>query len=340
MLNIYVKSFNRPYYLDRCLASINLFVEGTYKVVVLDDGTPEKYLQKIKSKYPTIEIILSDQYAYKIKSIQDNLEFGHQIDGFKIPISMWKSAVKNGSEYMIMTEDDVWFTEKINVNHLVKIMKEEEMVFLKLGWISQRKIKSEIKSLRDSVLSVHPKIILGPRWFMKNFIFQNKWKVYSLLYRFGIVDNHTKFEYWTMNALLMGMFRKDYWLAIWETLEEKVDEKEQLINASDWYRKNLKSNLFGKLSYEMMNTTYVTSATNSYHKYGNDFDVNQFNFLMNEEWFHDRLNSMDNFPKDISEKVYLEILESKNHPRATKEAWLNWANQFKDQYRKQQVNVD
>lgn len=340
MLNIYVKSFNRPYYLDRCLASINLFVEGTYKVVVLDDGTPEKYLQKIKSKYPTIEIILSDQYAYKIKSIQDNLEFGHQIDGFKIPISMWKSAVKSGSEYMIMTEDDVWFTEKINVDHLVKIMKEEEMVFLKLGWISKRKLKSEFLPLNEELTAVEPQIFTAPRWFMKDFFFRNKWKVFSLMYKLGLVDNHTKLEYWVMNAMLMGMFRKDYWLAVWETLDKRVDEREQLINAVDWYRRNKRKNLFGKLNYEMMKTTFISSATNSYHKYGDEFDVNQFNHIMNEEWYNGHLDAMNNFPRDFSEKRILSILQEKNLPKSQPEAWRDWAEKFKEQYRNQEVEVD
>ena len=50
MVNIFIKSFNRPYYLDRCLQSIENFVEGDLWVKVLDDGTPEKYLKKIKHK--------------------------------------------------------------------------------------------------------------------------------------------------------------------------------------------------------------------------------------------------------------------------------------------------
>ena len=50
MVNIFIKSFNRPYYLDRCLQSIENFVEGDFCVKVLDDGTPETYLSKIKKK--------------------------------------------------------------------------------------------------------------------------------------------------------------------------------------------------------------------------------------------------------------------------------------------------
>lgn len=340
MTDIFIKSFNRPYYLDRCLQSIFRFVKGEFRVVVLDDGTPEKYLEKIQSKFPEIEIRVSEQYDFKIKSIQDNLNNGKQIDGFKIPIPLWKEAVRNGSEYMIMTEDDVWFTAPIDVDKLTNYMKEFEMVLIKLGWISRKKIKSEFVQLNEELIAVEPKIFTAPRWFMKDFFFRNKWKMHSLLYRLRIVDNHTKTEYWAMNALLMGMFRKDYWLAVWETLELKVDEKEQLVNATEWYRKNRQKNRFGKLNYEMMKTTFVSSATNSYHKYGDELDINQFNFIMNEAWFNDELDSMNNFPKDISEEVYLKILTEKNEPKAQPEAWKNWAEMFKEQYRKQQVEVD
>ena len=38
MTHIIIKSFNRPYYLDRCLQSIYKFVKGNFKIIVLDDG--------------------------------------------------------------------------------------------------------------------------------------------------------------------------------------------------------------------------------------------------------------------------------------------------------------
>ena len=48
-MDIIIKSFNRPYYLDRCLQSIQTFVQDSkYTIMVLDDGTSQKYLDKIK----------------------------------------------------------------------------------------------------------------------------------------------------------------------------------------------------------------------------------------------------------------------------------------------------
>lgn len=115
-MEVLIKSFNRPYYLDRCLASIYRFCEGFSKIKVLDDGTPENYLKKIQIKYPEVEIVHSSQYQQKNRAIEENLQSGKEIDGFKIPVQMWKKAVENSTSYFIITEDDVWFTKKVNMN--------------------------------------------------------------------------------------------------------------------------------------------------------------------------------------------------------------------------------
>ena len=126
-MEIFIKSFNRPYYLDRCLQSIENFVDGDFVVKILDDGTPEKYLQKIKEKHPNVEILTSKNYQAKIIAIEENLKTGKEIDGFTIPTDLWYNAAKNASEYFIMTEDDVWFTQKINVNNLQEIGKKHQI---------------------------------------------------------------------------------------------------------------------------------------------------------------------------------------------------------------------
>ena len=126
-MEIFIKSFNRPYYLDRCLQSIENFVDGDFVVKILDDGTPEKYLQKIKEKHPNVEILTSKNYQTKIIAIEENLKTGKEIDGFTIPTDLWYNAAKNASEYFIMTEDDVWFTQKINVNNLQEIGKKHQI---------------------------------------------------------------------------------------------------------------------------------------------------------------------------------------------------------------------
>lgn len=314
---------------------------GNYQVTILDDGTPQKYLDKIQQDFPKVIIIKSENHQRKNQAIADNLATGKEINGFEIPTELWKNAVRNASEYFIMTEDDVWFTQEINVDELSSTMKQYNMALIKLGWISQRPIKSKIKRIdKTEVFSIKPEVFTAPRFIM-DWLFDNKYKLYSLLYRLKLVNTDTKNEYWIMNALLMGFYSKSYWLKVWENIDKKVDETMQIKNAIQWYRKNKHNDYnFGKLEELKMNTTFVSSATNSYHKYGVGCDINMFNHIMNEEWFSGNFNSLQNFPKDIPEDYYYHILKAKNNDRCTPEAWKLWADKFKEQYRKQDVNVD
>jgi hypothetical protein len=46
---------------------------------ILDDGTPETYLSKIKEKHPKIEIIKSENYQNKVAAIAENLQSGKKL---------------------------------------------------------------------------------------------------------------------------------------------------------------------------------------------------------------------------------------------------------------------
>jgi len=331
MVCIFIKSFNRPFYLDRCIASIEKHVSGDYKIKILDDGTPEKYLDKIRKKYLNVEILLSDNYPKKIKAIEENLISGKSVNGFEIPTKFWYEKVKNGSEYVIVTEDDVWFTQPINVDELSNQAKNFNINLIKLGWLGNESERKDliIDSVSDHLESAKPKDLLFFPGKMMEAFFYNHYKFYTILYKLGKVDNFTQRKYWALNSILMGFFNKGYWLKIWEGMDGKVDEKRQLINASLVYRKHKQNpNFISKLKNESMRTTFQSSATNSYHEYGFDFDVNRFNHLINEAWLKDEFDAMENFPKDFSSD-YFKIFVGNEIKFGEFE---KWANQFRKQY--------
>ena len=339
MVNIFIKSFNRTFYLDRCLQSIENFIEGDYIIKILDDGTPEKYLQKIKEKHPKVEIITSKNYQNKIAAIAENLKTGKEIDGFSIPTDLWYSAAKNASEYFIMTEDDVWFTQKINVNALQETCNQNKISLLKLGWLGNNKDDewTVISEISEVINRVHPKDLLLFPEFINDLFFYNKFKFFTILYKLGVVDNTTKQKYWALNSILMGFWQKEYWLHIWKNAKGKVDEKQQLRNASNYYRKHQDNpNFIARLEKEALKTTFQSSATNSYHQYGEAFDVNYFNHLINEAWYNDVFDEMQNFPKDFS----LEYFEKFLNEKIDKTAFRNWIEKFKNQYKNLGCEVD
>lgn len=340
-MDILIKSFNRPYYLDRAIYSLKKYLVGNYTITILDDGTPQKYLDKILNKYPDVILKRNEKADLKSKAIENNIKEGTEINGFIIPTDLWKGAVEKASEYFVMTEDDVWLTEEIDLMEVEKTLKFHEVSLLKVGWISNRKVNAFLRdTINEEIVALEPNFWVAGRWFM-HAVIKNKYRLFSLLYRLKLVDKNTYNDYWIMNSLLMGIYKKEYWLFLWDKIEGRVDEQMQIINATQWYRKN-KRNKFNYTKFKnlKMSTTFVSSATNSYHQYGIDCDINFFNYIMNEEWYSGNFNSLQNFPKDISEDYYMSFLSKHNNNRCLPENWKAWADKFKEQYRRQDVVVD
>ncbi|WP_312823967.1 glycosyltransferase family 2 protein [Epilithonimonas sp.] len=338
MMDILIKSFNRPYYLDRCISSIKLNVSGNFKIKVLDDGTPKKYLDKIRKDHPEVEIYPSGSYEKKIEAIEENLKSGKPINGFEIPTKFWYDNVKKASEYVIVTEDDVWFTQPINVDDLQEQARKFDINLLKLGWLGNESERKDLNlnSISEDLESAQPKDLLLLNKKLMTAFFHNQYKFFTILYKLKIVNNHTHLKYWSLNSILMGFYKKDYWLNIWKDMDGKVDEKKQLINASLFYRKNKHNpNFISRLKTEAMKTTFQSSATNSYHEYGFDFDVNRFNYLINEAWMKGEFDAMENFPKDFSLDYFKSFVsENINIPEFEK-----WVNKFRNQYEEMGCNT-
>lgn len=338
-MEILIKSFNRPFYLDRCISSIYQNVSGNFKIKVLDDGTPKKYLDKIREKYPNVEIHLSENYEKKVKAIAENLESGKSINGFEIPTKFWYDNVKNASEYVIVTEDDVWFTRPINVDELQVQAKKFNINLLKLGWLGNENEKKDLNlnSISTEVESAQPKDLLLLNKKLMTAFFHNQYKFFTILYKLKLVNHKTHLKYWSLNSILMGFYKKEYWLDIWKDMDGKVDEKKQLINASLFYRKNKNNpNFISRLKTEAMKTTFQSSATNSYHEYGFDFDVNRFNHMINEAWLNDEFDAMENFPKDFS----LDYFKSFISEKINISEFEKWVQKFRNQYEQMGCNTN
>lgn len=340
-MDIIIKSFNRPYYLDRCITSIYTCVKGNFEIKILDDGTPKKYLDAISAKYPKVKIITSNQYPEKIKAIEANILNGKKIDGFTIPTDLWYNEVKSSSDYVLVTEDDVWFVDEINLDEIASEMKSHHIPLTKLGWLGNYSDDKNlnIEAISNKLTKTQPKKLFTSNKLVMDWFMYNKYKFFTILYKLGIVDNQTKIRYWTLNSILMGLYQKDYWLSIWEDASGKVDEKQQLRNAAAWYHKN-KNVLFARTNTETLKTTFKSSATGSYHEYGNHFDVNRMNFILNEAWLNGSFDSMQNYPKDFSDDYIKSFLDKENHEDAQYSEWFLWAEKFRQQYRNLGAEVE
>ena len=66
-MQILIKSFNRAFYLDRCLQTIENFVDGKYTVKILDDGTPERIHMQIQEEQVDFSIVLKQMQKIEMK---------------------------------------------------------------------------------------------------------------------------------------------------------------------------------------------------------------------------------------------------------------------------------
>jgi hypothetical protein len=327
-MDVLIKSFNRPYYLDRCIQSIyENVVDSKLSIKVLDDGTPVKYLEKIQKKFPKIEIIKSEFYLEKSKA----LEKTSSLLSTNIPIKLWLNAAQNATDYFLLLEDDIWFTEKINLEETHEFLEKENIFSLKLFWLNNLKLVygKTIKTDKHTV-------IYKPAVFTKNpvlhrIIFRitryNNRKIMRFL---KLYSDEKALQYYSIYNVAGAVFHKKYFLSLWNHHQNQVDEHLQLRNAVKFWHSNTKMQ-FARTEEEVVATGFSSSATNKNYETG-QFDVFAFNKILNEAWFHDEINVMDNYPDDLNNLAIERILLKENNPKAQVDDWNKWVFSFRKQF--------
>ena len=330
-MDIIIKSFNRPYYLDRCIQSIYLNCIGyDFKIMVLDDGTPKKYLDKLQDKYPDIVILKSEFYSHK----SEFCEQGKKPDVMEIPLDFWIDSVKNASEYFVLLEDDIWINQKVDFDKMIQNAIEENVSFIKLFWIGNPLLKqSKSEIVKSQFTIVIPKLYtIYP--FIYNIVFFrfHRFGIRKMLKKLKIHTHKRALSYYTIYSVAGNVFKKDYFLSVWENHNNQIQEEMQLFNAVKYY-------LNTKIKYANSNSEIVTqgilsAATNQFKEFdGVHSDMFAFNKIVNEAWFENRFDTMDTYPKELNMSVIEAILEKENNPAVTAVNWEKWVVFCKNQYR-------
>ncbi|TWO31793.1 glycosyltransferase family 2 protein [Seonamhaeicola sediminis] len=332
-MDIIIKSFNRVYYLDRCLHSIFLYLQNFKgEIYILDDGSPQIYLDKIQLKFPGIVILKSPNYEEKSKAILDKtFNFPSTI-----PSKFWYESVLDLSDYFMVLEDDMWFTENCDVSELNDICKNENLALLKLFWVSNPKtVGSNIVKRNRGIEVYNPDLkSRSPKFFKYIYMKYNPiWR--GILSLFRLYTKESELQYYTIYSVAGAVFKKDYYLSIWDDAYAIVDEKQQLLNAVQYYNKfNV---AFAKVNKEVLKTGFMSSATLKYHY--PDFSILDFNCMLNEYWLRNDNAFNNNLSLDLDTNEIINILHSYDKPEAYILQWLDWVNSFKAQFRKIGCNI-
>jgi hypothetical protein len=339
-MDILIKSFNRPYYLDRCIQSIYLnCINSDFKIKVLDDGTPQIYLDKLKSKFPDIVIFKSDFYDDKVKFTSEGIQPQNQ----KIPIDLWIQGAREATDYFILLEDDIWFVEKFDLMKLQQSIIADGLIFVKLFWLGNDKLKqSRSYFLKNDLVVFEPNLFLrNPLSYLFVFYKFNRFKIRKLLKLLKIHTYERALSYYSIYAVAGVVFKKDYFLSLWDNHNYVIDEGLQLYNAVRYLNSNKKTIAFARSNTEIVNTGFLSSATNQFKKYeGVQVDMFIFNKILNEAWYDEVLDVMQDYPKDLNSGQIKAIVEQKNDPDLKVSEWEKWVSHFKNQYRSFGCKID
>lgn len=337
-VSILVKSFNRPYYLDRCLRSIVQQVSGDYEVVVLDDGTPPEYLAEIARRHPGVRIERSAAYEAKVAQIVAQAAGEAPFTLRNIPTKLWRTGVEQASDIFCLLEDDIWMTQPLNIDTATAYMRERQIVLAKMYWGGdpsgfEGKLAGGAAGLRE----YKPVLSKAPEWLIRMLLF-NKFKTHSILSRLGLLPEGILYHlpFYGVYSVAAAMFNKEYWLKLWPAEQQKANEVYQLTRALNLAKNHAAG--FAKTEEEVALTSFITSATNSYAEV--KLDVFAFNHHLNQAWLRGELDAMHNYPRDFDVAYLRQWLDAAQDPRATYTEWLKWIDRFKEQYRHMGCVVD
>ena len=330
-MDILIKSFNRAYYLDRCLYSIVEHVKNLDgKIIILDDGTPKVYLDKIILKYPNIYIEKSDFYQNK----QEHSLNEKQLKEHKIPIDLWIKSANIASENFLLIEDDSWFIDTVDFKELNQEIVDNNVVLTKLYWIGNSKINTNKESiLKKNIVIIKPKLYtIIPSLYYFIFYKFNRFKIRKLLQFFKINTDDKRLAYYAIYATAGVIFNKNYFNKLWINHKNKVDENLQIYNAVKDYFKYKNKNKFAHYKKEVLRTGFISSATNQFKEsFKGNIDMFVFNKILNDAWFKNEFDTISSLPYDINTEDVIAVLNC--NKKCSSQDWMSWNDDFKNQYK-------
>lgn len=323
MIDIFIKSYNRPYFLDRCLYSLFKYASGSYRVTIWDDGTPEKYLSAIQEKYPLIQILDTPNAAKKRVEIEqaNQINDDSAISG-GVPLAFWREQIVNGSDIFLLWEDDIWLHDTLDIDAYAALMLEKPINLIKVRWWGNENTNVGIvQPLTNEVEAIQPKL----HWLAEALV-KNKFYLNSISNLLKLKKDSYFLQLYTYYEVGDVFFNKKYWLYLWPEHLQQIEEMIQLGKAAEWARKN-PATLFCKCMQEKGHSTYLSSATGKMNE-KDGFSMFRVNYLLNEAWLNGELNALENFPLNISVERIEQILSQASDINGNPEKWKQWTENF------------
>ena len=294
-MNIYIKSFNRPFYLDRCIRSIKFNLSNYTDIIILDDGTLCKYIEKLKQIHPDVKWIFSGADDNKFKLLRDE-KFDEIKRKYIEPSEFWFNELSNESgDYFLLLEDDVWIIQSLNLELINNNLVNNNCVLLKFWWFNlEKKLETE-------------KEFSLPNGNQLNYFSSSLCDLSNI----GI--------FW---IVAFAIYRKDFWLNNFKNVKRMGDEQTQFINAYEFIRKN-RDCTFAKTNVRFIYQGWTVPGRSTPEYYDRGLVQHLFMDALNESWYIDEVDTMQNYPFDFEESYLVPILR-KYLSNDQINIWLEW----------------
>lgn len=296
-MKIYVKTFNRPFYLDRCLRSIEFWVRGCDEVVVLDDGTLTKYQAELARRHPRVRWERSNADDGKYQLLREE-RFEEIRRRYEDAAGFWTRTIQMDSpKHFAIVEDDTWFVDQVDLAEIGSAMELRGLPITKLWWGDPGKHPAS-----ETVGRVPVSFPAGMETFSP---------------RLDTLD-----DIWKVWIVCMAVYRTDWWMTAFGGLQEFIDEESQLRRiAEKLIREDLR--LFGKTCRRAIYQGWAAPGRSDpkYSRIG----IRQHLYLdvLNDAWLSGELDCMDGAPFDYTAETILGLL--KGHlPQEQLDAWTAW----------------
>lgn len=308
MTAIYIKCHSRAAYLDRCIRSIKRCVNGHGPIVLLNDGVPRPYLDRLAELYPEIQVRHSPK-------VTDPPSDPAALESPKYdPAKFWVGEIaKDADDYIVLLEEDTWFVLGFDLDLVLRNLAANSTMMMRFY------CNSTSLAVENEVIFW---TILGPDASIR---------YYSPTIKHPL-------EVYKVFALANGIYYRDYWLYCYADTVHWTAEKEILKRALIYLQQRQAAGQaarfcdFGR-----------DAACPSFHSTGradsggqgipHKIDHKIYNTALDEAWLAGKLDAMAGYPGDIGDQARLAAFGGRLTPQQI-EDWSKWRDDYVAMYRR------
>ena len=278
MTNIYIKAFNRPFYLDRCIRSVKFNVSGYDRLIVLDDGTLTRYLDRLRTLHPDVEFRGSGATDNKLALLRAG-RFREIEQTCPSAIEFWTAEIgRDPHDYVLVLEEDAWITRRFDLSAAVDNMTANQAMILKLWWTTETNNVSE------------------------SYRFPNGFGI-----RYIEPSIQSMFEAYQIWIVAFSVFLREYWVNNVSAATRLADESSQLAAALDYARRHPQRRT-AITDGRCLHQGWMVPGRSTPEYYDKGLRQHVFMDAMNEAWLAGRLDPTEGYPYDFTDDYMAGVI--------------------------------